>query len=141
MGRGHRPSSIASGSSGAGILADVDALARLARSGAESDADLLAAVKYRLITAWVARVARRITVAEGWAPPETNADAIGTLGAHGVVDDELARSLAAAMGFRNVLVHGYADVDDSRVVAFLGRLDDLRRYSSEVAAWLRGQPS
>lgn len=125
------------------ILSDVDALARLARSGVESDADLLAAVKYRLITALagVARVAHHISVAEGWAPPETNADAVRALGAHAVVGDDLARSLAAAMGFRNVLVHGYADVDDARVVAFLGRLDDLRRYCAEVAAWLGKQPS
>jgi uncharacterized protein YutE (UPF0331/DUF86 family) len=37
--------------------------------------------------------------------------------------------MAGALGFRDVLVHGYADVDDVRVVDHLDRLDALGRVS------------
>lgn len=126
----------------AGVLSDVDGLARLASEpDLDGNPDLLAAVKYRFITALegVARVAHHISVAEGWAPPETNADAVRALGSRGVVDGDLAASLAAALGFRNLLVHGYATVDDSRVVGYLDRLDDLRAFAAGVAAWLTGR--
>jgi uncharacterized protein YutE (UPF0331/DUF86 family) len=36
-------------------------------------------------------------------------------------------------GFRNVLVHGYAIVDDQRVVDDLRRLDDIERFSEQIA--------
>jgi uncharacterized protein YutE (UPF0331/DUF86 family) len=58
------------------------------------------------------------------------------LGRHGVVDDEIAGRLSRAVGFRNVLVHQYATVDDERVVAALDRLDDLERFVQQVGAWL-----
>jgi len=54
----------------------------------------------------------------------------------GVVDQTTAASVARAVGFRNVLVHQYADVDDERVVAQLARLDDLQGYVTQVATWL-----
>lgn len=123
-----------------GVLADVAELERTrGRPDLAADADILAAVKYRFITALegVARVAHHIVVSEGWAAPETNADAIRALGSHRVIDADLAASLASAMGFRNLLVHRYGDIDDARVVAFLDRLDDLRRYAAEVTPWMR----
>ena len=36
--------------------------------------------------------------------------------------------MAQAVGFRNVLVHGYAAVDDRKVVAYLDHLDDVRTF-------------
>jgi uncharacterized protein YutE (UPF0331/DUF86 family) len=44
--------------------------------------------------------------------------------------------LAAMARFRNLLVHGYADVDDERVVATLqgDRLDDLTSFRQQLAA-------
>ena len=44
--------------------------------------------------------------------------------------------MAGAVGFRNVLVHQYVEVDDERVVDNLDRLDDLRRFVGDVARWL-----
>ena len=62
------------------------------------------------------------------------------LDAKGVIDVELASRLRSAIGFRNVLVHQYAEVDDDRVVASLGDLDDLDAYVAQVAAWTTSQP-
>jgi uncharacterized protein YutE (UPF0331/DUF86 family) len=50
------------------------------------------------------------------------------LARHGLMKDELAQSITRAVGFRNVLVHGYATVDDDAVIAALARLTDLRDY-------------
>ena len=49
--------------------------------------------------------------------------------------------MAAAVGFRNVWVHGYVDVDDRRVIAFLERVADLTAFVSHVSAWLIAQKS
>lgn len=58
----------------------------------------------------------------------------------GLIDTDLAAVLAGAVGFRDVLVHGYAEVDDRRVVSHLRHLDDLRRFVTAMASLLDDQP-
>jgi uncharacterized protein YutE (UPF0331/DUF86 family) len=124
------------------------ALAFLKSWGAKPADDLamdevaLAAVKYRFVTAieGCVKVAQHMIASEGWSVPETNAAAIRELGRHGVVEPAVADSAARAVGFRNVLVHQYADVDDLRVIAQLAHLDDLDAYVAQVAAWLLTAP-
>lgn len=48
------------------------------------------------------------------------------------LDQQLAARLAAAAGMRNILVHGYLDVDDELVWDALARLDDLRGFAATV---------
>jgi len=54
----------------------------------------------------------------------------------GVLSSELAESMARAVGFRNVLVRGYIDVDDDRVVAQLDRVAELEAFSRAVSEWM-----
>lgn len=91
--------------------------------------------KYLFITAIEGCIdaAQHICATEGYGPPETNADAMRLLGRHGVLADDLAHQMAAAVAFRNLLVHGYAEIDDTRVVANLARLGDLDRYVDALA--------
>ena len=70
--------------------------------------------------------AHHVGAAHGYGPADTNAHAMQLLARHGVLPDELAQRMAQAVG-RNVLVHGYAVVDNRRVVAYLDHLDDIRR--------------
>ena len=58
-------------------------------------------------------VAQHICASEGWGPPKDNGDALRLLRAHGVLPAELAGRLRKAVGFRNVLVHEYVEVDDN----------------------------
>ncbi len=123
------------------VTTDVDTLRDLNLRRQSTDADdatFLAAMKYEFITALegCARVAHHIAVSEGWAAPDSNADAIVMLARHGVIDRELGSSLARAMGFRNILVHEYVEVDDGAVVANVDRLDDLDTFVTVVAAWI-----
>jgi uncharacterized protein YutE (UPF0331/DUF86 family) len=104
----------------------------------QQDALWLDGVKYLFVTAieGCVDVAQHIGASEGWAAPSDNAEAVRTLGRHAVVDAALADRVARAVGFRNVLVHQYIDVDDARVRQALGELDDLSDFVSEVTRWL-----
>lgn len=127
------------------ITRDVLALRSQAAAGPEAlraDDIALAAVKYRFVTAieGVARVANHVVVSEGWGAPETNADAVQRLAEQGAIDAALAGRLRSAVGFRNVLVHQYAEVNDDRVVAALDELGDLDDFVAQVAGWTTSQP-
>lgn len=108
------------------------------RTTVRNDPILLAAVKYRFVTAieGCAKVAHHLAASEGWPVAETNAAAVRELADAGVLDRELAVAVATAVGFRDLLVHQYADIDDARAVAHLDDLDDLRRFSEQVVLWM-----
>lgn len=91
------------------------------------DEILLDRVKYRFVTAIEGCIdaAQHVCAAEGFKAPATNADAMRELARHGLLEHDLAEALARAVGFRNVLVHRYADVDDRVVVEHLRHLDRL----------------
>lgn len=61
------------------------------------------------------------------------------LATHGVIDTDLGDRLVWAAGFRNVLVHGYVDVDDERVLSALDDLADLWLFIEQVRSWARAQ--
>lgn len=107
-----------------------------------ADADRLAALKYVFVTAieGCLNVAQHLCASEGWGPPASNADALRLLGGRHVLAVPLAESMARAVGFRNVLVHGYVDVDDHRVVGFLDQVGDLEAFVASVVSWMTRQP-
>jgi uncharacterized protein YutE (UPF0331/DUF86 family) len=106
-----------------------------------SDPTLLAAVKYHFITGieGCARIAHHLIAAEGWSIAETNAEAVRRLAVEGVVDDIVGNAVAKAVGFRNILVHEYADVDNRQVVQHLEHLGDLEEFAGQVATWIKSQ--
>ena len=98
-------------------------------------------IKYLFITAieGCVDVAHHVASSESWQAPDTNAGAIRVLGDHNVLTPEVATSVARSVGFRNVLLHQYIEVDDEIVIAALSRLDDLRDFVSQVSAWILEQ--
>lgn len=137
-------------------MVDEDRVLRLLRSIADDTAVLrqeagasqerrqdpiwLRGVKYTFVTAIEAcvDVAQHICAAEGWGPPADNGDAVRLLGDHGVLTTGLAISIRKAVGFRNVLVHDYIEVDDSIVAGRLRSLGDLEKFVRQVAAYVTG---
>ena len=119
---------------------DLASLQREARSPADRRADplWLSGVKYLFITAIEAcvDVAQHICASEGWGPPSTNAESLRVLAQHGVIDSALAPRMGRAVGFRNVLVHDYVDVDDAVVLARLADVSDLDDFTRAVGGWL-----
>lgn len=58
------------------------------------------------------------------------------LQARGVISAETSRRLESLSGFRNILVHEYAEVDLQRVALALGRLGDIEAFVTDVEGWL-----
>lgn len=122
-----------------GIRRDIEAPEGMrARSDEET---VLDAIKYRFVTGieGSARAAHHIVVSEGWVAPDSSADAFRALADHDVISNQAATELGRAVEFRNALVHGYAEVDDERVIAMLDRLGDLHAYVAAVASWVAEQ--
>jgi uncharacterized protein YutE (UPF0331/DUF86 family) len=124
------------------VRADVADLRDAAeRGGLAEDRIRLRAVKYSFVTAieGCIRAAQHVISSEGLGMPQTNADALRLLGKNGVIESKLAEAIARAVGFRNVLVHEYAEVDDSVVVANLTLLADLDAFMVQLAGWAAQQ--
>jgi uncharacterized protein YutE (UPF0331/DUF86 family) len=50
---------------------------------------------------------------------------------------DLGRVMVQMTGFRNVIVHEYAQVDADAVIRILqGHLEDFRRFEAEALRWL-----
>lgn len=122
-----------------------DRVRRLGDAAQQTDRDptslWLDGVKYLFVTAIEGCIdlAHHIASSEGWRAPDTNAGAVRLCGEMGVLDSETAEQIARAVGFRNVLVHQYAEVNDRIVVEALDQLDDLRAFVSQASAWVLNQ--
>jgi uncharacterized protein YutE (UPF0331/DUF86 family) len=80
-------------------------------------------------------VASHIASDDSLGEPRTNQELFDLLSRHGVIDEQLSRSLRAAVGFRNLLVHGYASVDKAIVRDVLeNHLGDLLGFVTAVRA-------
>lgn len=122
------------------LRAEVDDLRRLAqldRSILLADRDKLKSVKYGFVVAIEVLIdaGNHIIASQGYRAPTSYGDVFVVLGEHDHIDaDDVPRFVAMA-GLRNLLVHGYAEVDDERVVAILkDRLDDFDRLRRRLAA-------
>ena len=122
-------------------LAEIEAglrrLRDLGRSAVGEDVDRLNSLKYLFVLA--AEVAidigQHVIATEGLRAPDTFAGVFDELGRGGWISEEVAGSLGAMARFRNLLVHGYADVDDGRVVEVLhgSSLDELAAFRQAIA--------
>lgn len=101
------------------------------------DPTAIRAVKYAFVVAIEAAIdaAQHVITATDRRVPESFADTFAVLHEAGVLDADLAASMGAAARFRNLLVHGYADVDDHQVVTILRtRPADLQAFRRAMAA-------
>jgi uncharacterized protein YutE (UPF0331/DUF86 family) len=73
-----------------------------------------------------------ILAREGWEMPGTYRDAIEELGKHGVLPSDFAFELASIAGFRNVLEHGYVELDTDLLFAYASDLGDFERFARYV---------
>lgn len=120
--------------------ADVAALDRYARDRQEVRADVakLGHTKYLFVTAaeGVVNAAQHVCASDDLGVPASNADAVRLLMQAGFVEPDVAERMMALVGFRNLLVHAYARIDDDRVVEHLADVDAIRRYIQALTALL-----
>jgi uncharacterized protein YutE (UPF0331/DUF86 family) len=82
-------------------------------------------------------VASHVVSDERLGEPRTNRDLFTLLARHALLPADLADRLSRMAGFRNVLVHGYQDVDLAVVRDILvNRLDDLLAFVRTIRARL-----
>jgi uncharacterized protein YutE (UPF0331/DUF86 family) len=65
-------------------------------------------------------------------PPSDYAGIFKSLADAGHLDRDLGERLSGAARQRNLLIHLYLEIDDSRVFASLERLEDLRAFAAVV---------
>ncbi len=69
--------------------------------------------------------------------PDNYAECFLLLGKHELISKKLAANLSKMAGFRNILVHGYTEIDDSKIYDFLQTsLADLDLYLEELSCLL-----
>lgn len=83
-------------------------------------------------------IAEVIISEEGLEKPEDYRGAILTLGRKGILPPEFAERFAPAASFRNILVHGYAEVDFERLHGYLvEELKDFDEFARYVVEYLK----
>lgn len=115
------------------------AYAALPVEGFTGDADRVRAARYGLIV--VVEAAAAICnhfCARLGRTPDSYPGCFATLGELGITDADLAARLAALARLRNLLVHGYARIDDRRLHRLLGEgLGDLEMFLGAVGEYIR----
>lgn len=82
-------------------------------------------------------VASHIVSDERLGEPRTNRELFTVLARAGWIEEPLAMAMSRAVGFRNVLVHGYAEVDPAVVRDVVeNRLDDLLAFGAAIRSRL-----
>lgn len=100
-----------------------------------ADEEGLAACKYLLLTAIedVIAMANHVIASEGYRSPADYGDAFRILVEQRVLEPGLGVRLAAMARFRNLLVHVYAEVDESRLHDILQNdLADCDAFSAAI---------
>jgi uncharacterized protein YutE (UPF0331/DUF86 family) len=86
----------------------------------------------------VVAVCSHVLAAETTTVPTTYRDAVRRATEHGLITADLARSLVAAVGLRNILVHEYTRADLSIVAAAVPVAQrDLTDFDRQVANWMQ----
>lgn len=81
--------------------------------------------------------ASHIVSDERLGEPKTNRDLFNLLVQGDWLSSELSKALGRMVGFRNVLVHGYTEVDPTIVRDVVdNHLDDLRTFAATIRAKL-----
>jgi uncharacterized protein YutE (UPF0331/DUF86 family) len=78
-------------------------------------------------------LAAHVVATESYGLPETIAANFVLLQQNGVLDTALADRLRGMVGFRNIAVHNYQDLDPAIVDAIVSEhLDDLRQFGARI---------
>lgn len=82
-------------------------------------------------------VGNHVLVGEFKRPSERYEEILTGLAAEGVITSELRAGLSGLGGLRNLLVHGYMDVDLERVLSILDDAPErFERFAHELHDWL-----
>ena len=90
----------------------------------------------QLLAQTCADIALHILAGTGTAAPETYAEALSALAADAVIPGSLSARLAQAVRLRNILVHGYLDIDHGRLFDELDWIESTEEFAVAIEHWL-----
>ncbi len=109
---------------------------------ADRDAADLVAFNLQLAVQSCLDLAKHLITTEGLPSTTTLAGSFQRLAERGILSAPTAEALGRAAGRRNLIAHGYVDVDPELLYeAATEGPADLEQYAREVAAWMRFQDS
>ena len=117
-------------------LAVLEDIARIPSNQFLADSHIIGDAKYHFVIAieCCIDVANHVIASEDLRFPKDNAESFAVLCDSGILTEDLREPLRSMARFRNRLVHVYWDIEDGKVYEYLhGSLDDLRRFSQQIA--------
>jgi uncharacterized protein YutE (UPF0331/DUF86 family) len=82
-------------------------------------------------------IGQRLIAEAGFRTPNSNRDVMTVLNKEGVIPDKLLPNLVSMVGFRNVIVHNYADLNDEIVFQMkTNRLEDIDAFAAAILDYL-----
>jgi len=121
-------------------VSELQRLSLLSQEEFLSEPDKVASAKYHFIVAIESciDIAHHIISSEGLRRPTDFTDAFRVLVESKVVPNEFFSKLENMTKFRNLLVHLYAKVDNSKVYKFLKEdLEDFNLFAKEIAKFVQ----
>ncbi len=100
------------------------------------------AIKYSLFEIIEAciDIASHIISAKGFQRAESYAEMFEILDKNDIIKEPLSKNLTNMARFRNILVHGYAKIDNSKVLMFIKeKLIDVENFIKEILKLIRKQ--
>jgi uncharacterized protein YutE (UPF0331/DUF86 family) len=89
----------------------------------------------------VISIAEQVIASLSLPTPQSGREALSTLADAAVLTHDLAKALGQAVGFRNIIVHQYMNIDYDLVYeALQSDLGDLNIYLAAISAFLQQQP-
>jgi uncharacterized protein YutE (UPF0331/DUF86 family) len=131
-------------------LAELDKRVRRVQATRRDEADAyaldetaaeLVAFNLMLAVQCAGDLAAHLIADQEWPPASTAGEQFDRLAEQGVIPPDLAIQLRKAVGFRNAVAHGYAQLrTDLLHLAAHSGLDELIRFSQHLASWLAQHP-
>lgn len=82
-------------------------------------------------------IACHITAEHNIGNAKTYRECIDALQGSGILDNELAVNLKSMIGFRNILIHEYVRIDQSRLPEFFNHLDDFKAFAKAIEKFIK----
>ncbi|MBT9133635.1 MAG: hypothetical protein DDT37_01186 [Firmicutes bacterium] len=114
-------------------------LIALGRSNFVADPDNFAITEHHLRRSLEAilDIGRHIIAKKGWGAPKDYSSILLTLGQRGILPQTFAQRVQGMAGYRNRLVHAYADVSPEEIYDLLVKhLEDFAEFNALIFAFL-----
>ena len=116
-------------------LKELRRIATLSEKEFLTNSDKIGSSKYNLIVAIQAAIdiCNHLVAKEGTRVPEDYVDCFKILGEMGIIEQNFAKRLATMVKFRNLLIHLYWNIDNSKVYKILQEnLSDFEEFLKKI---------